>query len=311
CSNSASLVTDVLVAVTPDQASVPTQGTVAFTASVTGTNAGESTAVTWSVQEAGGGTVSPSGTYTAPLTAGTYHVVASLVARPSCDRCWKGAGLVPVVLVAVTPGQASAPTGWSVTFTASVTGTTAGQSTAVTWSVQEAGGGTVDSSGHYRAPGTNGTFHVVATSVADPSKGATATVLVTATPSVTVSISPGTATTRVGGTLAFNATVTGTTTGQSTAATWSVQESGGGIVDRSGHYPAPGAPGTFHVVATSVADTSKKASATITVLPPIAVSVSPPSASTTTGGTVTFTATVTGTSSGQSTAVTWSVQESG
>src|SRR5262249_62413902 len=86
CSNSASLVTDVLVAVTPDQASVPTQGTVAFTAAVTGTNAGESTAVTWSVQEAGGGTVGPSGPYTAPSAAGTYHPLPSGVAPPSRNQ---------------------------------------------------------------------------------------------------------------------------------------------------------------------------------------------------------------------------------
>ena len=32
--------------------------------------------MTWSVQEAGGGTVSSSGVYTAPASAGEYHVIA-------------------------------------------------------------------------------------------------------------------------------------------------------------------------------------------------------------------------------------------
>ena len=71
---------------------------------------------------------------------------------------------------------------------------------------------------------------------------------------MSVSISPGTGSTTVGGTLTFTATVSGTGAGQSTAVTWSLQESGGGTVDGSGHDTAPSSGGTFHVVATSVAD---------------------------------------------------------
>jgi hypothetical protein len=36
--------------------------------------------VTWAVAESGGGTVISTGLYTAPLTAGTYHVRAKSVA---------------------------------------------------------------------------------------------------------------------------------------------------------------------------------------------------------------------------------------
>lgn len=54
--------------------------------------------------------------------------------------------------------------------------------------MQEAGGGTITPTGLYTAPATAGTFHVVATSVADPTKSATATVTVTpATPQVSLS----------------------------------------------------------------------------------------------------------------------------
>jgi hypothetical protein len=41
--------------------------------------------VTWSVLEAGGGTISPSGVYVAPTAVGTYHVVATSVADPSAS----------------------------------------------------------------------------------------------------------------------------------------------------------------------------------------------------------------------------------
>jgi len=51
----------------------------------------------------------------------------------------------------------------------------------VTWSIVEAGGGNITSSGLYTAPSSTGTYHVKATSVADPTLSATATVEVTLT----------------------------------------------------------------------------------------------------------------------------------
>src|SRR6516164_3169543 len=141
---------DVSVAVMPDGASVATQGSVTFTATVTGTTPDQSKAVTWSVEEVGGGTVSPSGQYTAPTTAGTYHVIATSVARTSMRHRTAVTVTQPTgVSVSITPSSASISTGSTVSFTATVSGTSSAQSTAVTWSVQEVGGGTVDSSGHY------------------------------------------------------------------------------------------------------------------------------------------------------------------
>ena len=63
--------------------------------------------------------------------------------------------------------------GGSQGFTATVTGTT---NTAVTWS---ASGGTIGTDGSYHAPATGGGYVVRATSVADPTRSATATVMVT------------------------------------------------------------------------------------------------------------------------------------
>ena len=98
----------------------------------------------------------------------------------------------------MSPSSASVLTGGTYTFGATVTGTTAGESTAVTWSVP-AGAGTINAStGAYVAPSTAGTYVVTATSVATPSGTATATVTVTAPPppppAVAITISPTTAT---------------------------------------------------------------------------------------------------------------------
>ncbi len=64
----------VTISISPTTASLAGGNTVQFTASVSGsTNVG----VTWSVAESGGGSVSATGLYTAPATAGTYHVLAT------------------------------------------------------------------------------------------------------------------------------------------------------------------------------------------------------------------------------------------
>jgi len=76
---------------------------------------------------------------------------------------------------------------------------------------------------------------------------------------VSVSISPGSASLVTKARLQFKATVTGTT---GTAVIWSVT---GGTVSSLGLYTAPAAAGTYTVKATSLADSSKSASATITV----------------------------------------------
>jgi trimeric autotransporter adhesin len=86
--------------------------------------------------------------------------------------------VVPAIAVAVTPSPASTTVGGTIAFTAIVTGTTAGQSTAVSWSVST-GGGSIDfTTGVYRAPATAGTYTVTASSVADPAKTGSASVVV-------------------------------------------------------------------------------------------------------------------------------------
>src|SRR5262245_28825539 len=91
---------------------------------------------------------------------------------------------------------------------------------------------------------------------------------------------------------------------------WSVQESGGGTVDAAGNYMTPNAEGTFHVVAASTVDARRKASVTVDVRwRGIRVRIAPSVTSLSTGASTNFYAYVRGTRSGQSTAVSWSVQE--
>jgi hypothetical protein len=70
----------VAVEIRPPSASVAARASTQFSSAVTGT---VDTTVAWQVVEAGGGTVSASGLYTAPATAGTDHVRVSTRASPT------------------------------------------------------------------------------------------------------------------------------------------------------------------------------------------------------------------------------------
>ncbi len=144
------------------------------------------------------------------------------------------------------------------------------------------------------APATAGTYVVTAASVADPTKTATATVVVSApAPVVAISISPSSITLDACKGQVFTASVTNSA---NTAVTWTVTEgSAGGSVAGAGIYTAPQAAGTYHVVATSVADPTKTAQGTITVGPEkvVSIAVTPTTSSVTTSRTQAFAATVT------------------
>ena len=79
---------------------------------------------------------------------------------------------------------------------------------------------------------------------------------------IVVTVQPATPTVTIGDTLPLTANVVGST---NTAVTWSVQEANGGTITSGGVYSAPNQPGTFHITATSVADTSRKSTITVTV----------------------------------------------
>jgi len=113
------------------------------------------------------------------LLAGSSIAACACVGKVSAPGANGGGSPGGLQLSLSNPGVVLAP-GQTFTFSATVTGASGGQSTGVSWAVQEgAAGGTIDANGKYTAPNTEGTYHVVATSQADSKVQATATVRVT------------------------------------------------------------------------------------------------------------------------------------
>ena len=317
---SVTIIPPVAVTISPTTARLVTGGHQQFTATIAGAS---NTAVSWSIagsgcSGAGCGTISTSGLYTAPSAVPSspqVSVTVTSVADPT-KSATASVTIIPPVAVTVSPAAAHVIVGGHQQFTATVTGTS---NTAVSWSI--AGGGcsgaacgTISIAGLYTAPTAVPGLpqvSVIATSVADPTKSATASV--TILPPVSVTVSPTIVQLLVGGHQQFTATVKGPS---NTDVSWSVAGSGCsgtacGTVSASGLYTAPSAvpsPAQVSVTATSGADPTKSATASITIIPPVSVKVSPATAQLLTGGHQQFTATVTGTSN---TAVSWSVSGSG
>jgi len=200
------------------------------------------------------------------------------------------------VNISISPDKATVEVGSQTQFSASVGN--AGNKL-VTWS---ATGGTVDSTGLYTAPGSAGTSYVVATSQADPSRTATAVITVVAP----VVITPTSVTLAPGGKQTFTAIIPAT---GDTNVTWNITEApkGGTITD--GNYTAPSDAddtAVFHIVASSVADSSKTGTALVTIQTP--VTISPLSASIKVSTQQQFTATVRA-NPGTSVTWTWTVLE--
>jgi hypothetical protein len=165
-----------------------------------------------------------------------------------------------MVPVSVSPAVAVLYATQTLQFTAMVA-----DASAVTWSVSPSVG-TISSMGLYTAPAgvaTQQTVTVRATSVADAAKWATATV--TLYPPLTVTVTPGTSTLYGAQAQQFSATVVNA---PNTEVTWSVTPSTG-TVSSTGLYIAPVSIATQQTVivrATSVADSSKSATATVSLV---------------------------------------------
>ncbi|HEY7855530.1 MAG TPA: hypothetical protein VIC32_03730 [Terriglobales bacterium] len=217
---------------------------------------------------------------------------------------------IPVVQIAPSSAQLQAGGGRQ-QFTATVLNA---RDTSVVWKVNGFLGGsaltgTITQTGLYSAPLTPpaGAVAVEAVSVANGNSQASAAI--TLTPAVAITLSPATATVAAGGTVQYTAVVTNT---NNTGVTWSVNNKPGGsatlgAISGTGLYTAPATfPGLSQltITATSIADTAVSANATLTLTQAIAVSVAPATATVATGGSQTFTATVTGTTN---LAVTWAV----
>ncbi|HUM13797.1 MAG TPA: hypothetical protein VLT82_22810 [Myxococcaceae bacterium] len=260
-----STTSSVSVTITDNPPMLTSGGQTTFHAQVTG-NANQ--AVTWSVEEAGGGSINSQGVYTAPIVTATSHFTVRATSQADSTKyahvqVTVNPVVAPPVTVAVSPNPVTVPSGAHQQFSAEVANTT---NTAVTWSVVETYGGSIVSQGDYgdyTAPTvtSNAQFHVRATSVADPSKYGDATVNVTASvggPSV--HITERNATVHTLGSMTFHATTSNLTP---SGVYWSLEENPmagtdfpAGRIDSNGNYTASAFPGTYTLKATSQADSS-------------------------------------------------------
>jgi hypothetical protein len=241
--------------------------------------------------------------------------------------CGGGAGFVeppppppPAIMVSIAPLSGMVLLGNALSFTATVTNT---GNTGVNWSVNGIAGGnaavgTISTTGTYTAPAdlpSPATVQVTATSQADATKSETAAVTIQS--DIAVSIAPTAAGVELGASQAFHATIT-SGGHPDTALRWSVSGEGCapncGTVDSNGNYTAPPILPTnasVMLTAQSVADSSKRATATINITSNFTLQISAP-ASVPTGGAATLVATLTAVAgSNPSTALTWSLAGAG
>jgi len=313
----------VAVTVSPNSVQVSPGSQVQFSAAIAGTP----TLVIWNVTGAGCsgitcGTITASGLYTAPASVPnpssvTVTAIAVFVtANPGNASVTIQAQ--PNVGVTVSPALAPLVVNGQQQFSATVTGTV---NTAVTWSVSGSGCvgnscGTITSSGLYTAPSTIPIVSLVtvtAKSAADPTKSASATVVIQSSSTISVSVVPNTAQVPAGGQQQFSAAVTGTS---NTAVTWSVSGAGCagaacGTINSAGFYTAPATapnPPSVTIKATSVAAPGQSGAASVSIGATGGLTVSPAAPQVKLGGQVQFSATVTGSTSG---VVLWSVSGSG
>lgn len=242
----------ISVRVSPASTSLDQGATLQLSAVVTGSDSG----VKWSIQEPGGGSITPSGLYTAPATSATFHIIATSIADTTKHDF--AVVFVPEVLLQVSHSALDMEPSTAQQLTANVSGTV---NTAVNWGIQEGtAGGNISDTGLYSAPVTAGSYHVVATSAADPTKQVYVPVSVA---QLAVAVYPRAAVVPPGHTMTFEGSVAGC---MDDRVSWAVQEgAAGGTVNSNGSYTAPMTKGEYHLIATSTAHPLISSVATIKI----------------------------------------------
>ncbi len=309
--------------VTPSAATVLLGNTVGFTASVSGTS---DTAVGWAVNAIPGGnsvmgSISPAGSYQAPAILPSPANVR-IIATSEADAASSASAAVTVasdVRVQVAPVSASVELGATQSFAATIT--SAGRpATTLSWSLAGPGCagaacGMIGADGSYTAPGilpAPPSVTLTATSVADPSQTAAASIGLTSHFTLTAQ---GPASVAAGATAQFSATIQPVPgSNPATGVNWTVSGAGCaagpnscGTISAAGLFTAPSVPPQppqVNVTATSVADPSKFASVTTSIVSTHLLAVSPANATVALEQTEAFSATLDGAATQ---AVTWSV----
>ena len=251
------------------------------------------------------------------ITTRIFHFAVLAVIYVVLAGCWDTTAdqttLPGTIAVEITPTSVTMSPFTTQQFSATVTNS---NNNAVTWQVDDIEGGnpnigTISSTGLYTAPANAGTHVVKAVSVANTTQSGSAPVTVqSATPTITVKITPTTASLSPLQTQQFTAKVNNSS---NQSVTWQVDDIEGGnpnigTISSTGLYAAPADPGTHVVKAISTSDTTKSGNATITVSSntAITVEVTPATATVATLLSQQFTATV---SNSRDTNIIWEVDD--
>jgi hypothetical protein len=221
------------------------------------------------------------------------HLVSSFAAILALTVTGCGSGTAgtppppppPAIAVTVSPASASVLLGNSESFTAAVTNAT---DPTVTWSVNGVPGGstasgTITAAGLYTAPAhlpSPAFVQLTATSVADPTKSATAQLTITS--DISLAVVPGNANVELGAAQPFHATIS--SAGHPDASVrWTLAgptcPTACGAIDLAGNYTAPPvlpSPASATITAQSVADSSKQATAAITITSSFTLQIAAP-----------------------------------
>lgn len=337
------IVSDINVTLAPPNPSIELGAQQIFQASITSAG-NPSSAVTWALSSAGCsgsacGSVSSNGLFTAPQdmpSPATETVTATSVADPSKKAT---ASITITSNFSFTlSGPASLTTGTSTNLTATLTPVpNSNPDLAISWSV--AGAGCSNAACGTLVPGNSGAtasftapaavpspnvVTVTATPAAAPQKAVSLAIQISYPSNVTVSLAPATATLSLSNRQTFTAQVQNAS---NTGVAWSVAGVAGGnttvgqicVVGSnpcqsvtsanagSVDYVAPPAvpsPNPVTLSAVSQANPTASASSSVTLIPHVVVSVSPPSATLAPNSNQNFSAAVAGTSNQQ---VTWTV----
>lgn len=285
------------VSLTPTTLLLAPTETRQLAATVTG-DPGISTGVIWRTSNAAVATVSPSG-----LAVGVVAGTATITAISEQDTTMRATAQVTVrnaVLITVTPASLTINPGDVRTLAATVRADV-GINTAVRWRSLDPQVATVDTDGRLTGVAMGNTV-VQAISVADSTRSGQATV--TVVPAVRdISLSPQSVVLAPGSSRQFSAVVTGDA-GVSTAVLFRSSDPSIASISNTGLAVATRI-GAVTITAIAAADTTRRATTTLTVRNAPNVSVSPNAVSMQTGQQRTIVATVTG-DPGVSTAVTWS-----
>jgi hypothetical protein len=272
------------VVLSPSSVALADGMTQQFTATGLLSDGSDSTvSLTWT---ASGGTVDPTGLYTAPSQQGNYRVIAS--SGTFADTATVSVTVLPPNLAALvlTPASANLQYGQTQQFVAQgqlIDGTLTPVAATFT-----ATGGTVSGTGTYTAGTTAGTFRVIArlpNGMAD-----TSAITLTAPTVVALSLSPSTVALQTGQTQQFavQATLSNGGTQTNPPVVWTPA---GGSITSGGLFTVGNTPGTYLLIVTADKGAADTAVLTVTQAVVTSLSISPGSATIATNQTQQFSAT--------------------